>query len=605
MASNQNVTMNPTAGLQSSYGRVFDGFEQERRGLFDGLSVPHSIKATVIAALGLLVYYLGVRGIEEGFGVPGTTDCRLIAGMLGNLSARAGGFGAWLAHQGGWANEVSAYSIGVWAAFWVFSAAVWAFFAGAICRIAAIKLAREEVIEIGEALRFGLAKFLPNFLSIVFVLGFAGFFLLFCNATLAGWLGRIPYLGDILLGLFFPLVLLSTLLAVFVSALGLIGFNLAAAAIATEASDTFDGVSRAWNYVLARPWQVILTLFAICAYLSLVLFFGQAFLRFSVKSLTVGEWGLGAAPRVLEVDDEQRKDLDLPASIQYVLVPGKGDYLYGRLIDKRYRPRELSGGKTSIEFKQGLEYALERYREHTGSYPPSLGALVVRPAGAELDAWHGPYLDVAELPVDRWGQPFVYQRTPNGAHPFEIRSPGYDKQLGTNDDPKLVDLERELGPKGPALNVAPVLEPTLAFEVGLMRMWIGIARLLLFGYVVAYFLSAQTMVYFLLRKDVEGDDYTEVTLEDELDDFEEDLSIVGGPVDKKPASPGKKPLPTATPAADSTAAEEKAAEEKPAEEKPAEGDADAEQPAEGDADASEGDADASEGEDAAGEEKKD
>ena len=100
MASNQNVTMNPTAGLQSSYGRVFDGFEQERRGLFDGLSVPHSIKATVIAAVGLLVYYLGVRGIEEGFGVPGTTDCRLIAGMLGNLTARAGAFGGWLARQG-------------------------------------------------------------------------------------------------------------------------------------------------------------------------------------------------------------------------------------------------------------------------------------------------------------------------------------------------------------------------------------------------------------------------------------------------------------------------------------------------------------------------
>ncbi|HBP22510.1 MAG TPA: hypothetical protein DEA08_32615 [Planctomycetes bacterium] len=542
---------------------MFDGFEQERRGLFDGLSVPHSIKATVIAAVGLLVYYLGVRGIEEGFGVPGTTDCRLIAGMLGNLTARAGAFGGWLARQGGWANEITAYSVGVWGAFWVFSAAVWALFAGAICRIAAIKLAREEVIEMGEALRFGAAKFLPNFLSIVFVLGFAGFFLLFCNATLAGWIGRIPYVGDLFLGLFFPLVMLSTLLAVFVSALGLLGFNLAAAAIATEASDTFDGVSRAWNYVLARPWQVILTLLAICTYLSLVLFFGQAFLRFSVKSLTVGGWGLGDKPRVIEVDDEQRKELDLPASIQYVMVPGKGDYLYGRLIGKSYRPLELPGGKKSIEFKQGLEYALERYKEHTGSYPPSLSALVVRPAGAELQEWHGPYLDVSELPVDRWGQAFVYERTPNGARPFKITSPGYDKQLGTNDDPGLAELERELGPKGPPLNVAPVLEPTLAFEVGLMRMWIGIARLLLFGYVVAYFLSAQTMVYFLLRKDVEGDDYTEVTLEDELDDFEEDMSIVGGPVDKKPAGAAKKPLPTAT-KAEEPKAEEKApkAEEK-------------------------------------------
>ncbi|MGE0712722.1 MAG: type II secretion system protein GspG [Planctomycetota bacterium] len=557
----------------SGVGRL-DVFEQERRGLFDGLSVPHSLSATVLAAVALVVYYAGIRGIEEGFNVPGTTHCRVIAGMLGNLSCHGGALGALLARIGGWANEPTSYHAGIWVLFWGWSAAVWAFFAGAICRIAAVKLAREEVIEVKEALRFGAQKWLPNVLSLVFVLVFAAFFLLFCNGTLAGWVGRIPYLGDVVLGLFFPLALLAAFLAVFVSALGLLGFNLAAAAIATESSDTFDGVSRAWNYVLARPWQVLLTLLATVMYLGLVIFFGQLFLRLSVSSLAIGQWGLGRKPRVVDVrdlSDAQRKERKIPAGMHYVLVPGKGDYLYNRVIGKRYRPREVSGEKEQILFAQGLEYALERYKEHVGEYPPSLSALAHAPAGAK--GWAGPYLSSVELPKDRWGKPWEYVRDPKLQEGYKVRSPGPDGALDTPDDLQLVDLERELGPRGPELNVAPFIEGSLNFEAFAVKRWVDIARLLLFGYVVAYFFSAQTMVYFLLRKDVEGDDYTEVTLEDEVEDFEDDLHIVGGPVAATEGSAAKRPLPSAEappakPAEPATKPAEPAT--KPAEASPAE-----------------------------------
>ena len=56
----------------------------------------------------------------------------------------------------------------------------------------------------------------------------------------------------------------------FATTLGVLGFNLSAAAIATEDSDTFDGVSRSWNYLLARPWAVLLTFFATFLYLGVV-----------------------------------------------------------------------------------------------------------------------------------------------------------------------------------------------------------------------------------------------------------------------------------------------------------------------------------------------
>jgi type II secretion system (T2SS) protein G len=540
-----------------------EAFEQERRGLFDGLSVPVSVNGVLISALGLFIYYLGVRLIEDSFGVPGTGHCRLIGGMLSNLSARTGAFGQWLAELGGWKTGFVAYSAGIWILFWSWTAVVWSFFSGAVCRTAAVKLAREEVIEIGEALRFGARKFLANLSSVVFVFLIGGLFLLLINATIGGWLARIPYLGDIGLGLLFPLILLSTCLAVFVAALGVLGFNLASAAIATEASDPFDGVSRAWNYVLARPWQVLLTLFATFLYLSLVVFFGQAMLKASVKTLALGEWGLGNAPRLVDVSKEQREAQKLPAGVRHVLLPGKGDYLYGSVVAGRYKPTEIKPGETAIFYPQSLEFALEKYKEAYGEYPNNLQALITPPPGAQGEA--KPFLDVAQVPTDPYGQAFVYRRTPGAEAPYQVSSPGADKQLGTPDDIGLVELERLLGPTGPKLDIKPFMEPTVGFQVGMLHFWLGLARVLLYGYVVAYFLSGQTLVYFLLRKDVEGDDYTEVTLDEELDDLEDD--VLGYVAPAKPDTPSAT---TATPASKPKAAPQPKAEEPKAEESKAE-----------------------------------
>src|SRR5262249_7176886 len=161
---------------------------------------------------------------------------------------------------------------------------------GAICRIAAMKIAREEGLEIKDALKFGASKFVPNLLSIVFVIAIVGFFYIVCNATIAGAVGRIPVIGELLVGILYFLVLLSSFFIVFASVLGVLGFNLAAAAIATEASDTFDGVSRAWNYILARPWQVILTYGLTFTYMAIFCFCGHMFEKVATKSLSIGWW---------------------------------------------------------------------------------------------------------------------------------------------------------------------------------------------------------------------------------------------------------------------------------------------------------------------------
>ena len=79
----------------------------------------------------------------------------------------------------------------------------------------------------------------------------------------------------------------------------------------------------------------------------------------------------------------------------------------------------------------GIKSALGQYEVDIGFYPKSLNDLLVAPANAKN--WHGPYLD--KLPVDPWGNPYVYyfpgKHNPNG---YDLLSIGPDQKEGTDDD---------------------------------------------------------------------------------------------------------------------------------------------------------------------------
>lgn len=493
--------------------------EQERRGLFDGLTVPHSLNAVVAASIGLLVYYGGLRFLEGALesAIPGTESLRLFWGMAGNVSSRLGAFGAFCAEHGGWENVRTAYDPFVWLLFALWTGGVWATFATAVCRIAAVDLARQELLGLRDAFAFAARKALPTLLSLVLVLVIVGVFWVVTNAGIAGGVMHwFPWgIGDVVVGVLFVFVLISSTLMVFAVVLGLFGFNLTAAAIATEASDTLDGVSRAWLYIISRPWQVVLTTTAILLYLTVIVFFGNRALQLSVRSLSVGWWGAGVAARTVELDRDERVALGLPDAIKQVHLPGKADFLYRRVILGQW-----AGEDHKVHYPQSLTYALEKYKEHTGRYPDDLQALLTRPRTAR--DWYGPYLEGESLPLDRWGRPLVYQADPSHPDGYVLSSLGFDGQPGTADDGGIEAVEAQVGPLGPALDVAPALERSLVFAGDFMAFWVWLGRLVLWGYVVAYFLSAQTTVYFLLRKDVEGDDYDELDSGADQDDAEED-----------------------------------------------------------------------------------
>ncbi|MEA2735051.1 MAG: hypothetical protein QOE14_1502 [Humisphaera sp.] len=142
---------------------------------------------------------------------------------------------------------------------------IWAIFGGAIARIAAVHVARDEKLSVRAALAFSLGKFL-SFVSapliplvIVLIVGLV--------PLIAGALASIPGLGpifNILMGALFVLILAAGFVMTLVLLGTFGGFNLMYPTIAVEGSDSFDAISRSFSYVYARPWRMLLyTLVAI------------------------------------------------------------------------------------------------------------------------------------------------------------------------------------------------------------------------------------------------------------------------------------------------------------------------------------------------------
>lgn len=79
---------------------------------------------------------------------------------------------------------------------------------------------------------------------------------------------------------------------------------------------------------------------------------------------------------------------------------------------------------------ESIASALELYRLDVGKYPTSeegLKALVERPA--DVTIWNGPYLRKQGVPLDPWGQAYLY-RAPGQHGEFDVFTFGADNQQG-------------------------------------------------------------------------------------------------------------------------------------------------------------------------------
>lgn len=98
---------------------------------------------------------------------------------------------------------------------------------------------------------------------------------------------------------------------------------------------------------------------------------------------------------------------------------------------------DASVSTANVFVRDSIKLPLTSYRLKMMDYPSTaegLQALVTAPNG-KAEQWTGPYVADGKIPVDPWGEPYVYRypgvKNKNG---YDVFSKGPDKTEGTPDD---------------------------------------------------------------------------------------------------------------------------------------------------------------------------
>lgn len=101
-----------------------------------------------------------------------------------------------------------------------------------------------------------------------------------------------------------------------------------------------------------------------------------------------------------------------------------------KIAGKSEQARETAA---MADIKGGIKSALDEYDVDMGTYPPSLQDLLTAPRNSHN--WHGPYFDPPTLPVDPWGNPYLYAYPgKHNATGYDLWSAGPDGKSGDQDD---------------------------------------------------------------------------------------------------------------------------------------------------------------------------
>lgn len=173
----------------------------------------------------------------------------------------------------------------------IWAVAVWAFFGGVISRIAAVQFAGKDRIELKTAVMFVAKRYVSYLLSPLVPIAVIAVIVL--AMMLYGLVALIPGVGDLLLyGMLLPLVICGGV-AIAVLLVGLIGYPLMNATISAEGTDTFDALSRSYNYVFQAIWSYLWYSLVAIAYGAVVVLF-VAFM--GSLAVYTGKWAVSQAP---------------------------------------------------------------------------------------------------------------------------------------------------------------------------------------------------------------------------------------------------------------------------------------------------------------------
>lgn len=161
---------------------------------------------------------------------------------------------------------------------------------GAICRISAMQITRQEHVGAIEALQFSLRRFKTFMMvpivptGVIVVIGFI--------IAVAGLPGLIPYFGPAYLTVIMAvLFFLGCLMTIVIIGL-IVGHGLMYPAVAVDNADAFDAMSRAFTYILHRPWHLAAYAFIASVYGIICYVFLRSFILivFAVVRTSLGPW---------------------------------------------------------------------------------------------------------------------------------------------------------------------------------------------------------------------------------------------------------------------------------------------------------------------------
>lgn len=207
--------------------------------------------------------------------------------------------------------------------FGVLCLLVFALFGGAICRSAAVQIARDQSISLGESVRFVAQRF-GGFLAaplVPLLVLLAAWFAMFVG----GLVGAIPILGELFAGVMYGLAFLGGFVAAVMLLATVLGFPLMWPTIATEGSDGFDALSRACSYVGSRIWHCAFYASVLIAFgaLSFVLVRLVVLLTLKLTHAFTGS-GMNWASDAWQLDSVGKLDVlwQMPAWSDLAVLPG-------------------------------------------------------------------------------------------------------------------------------------------------------------------------------------------------------------------------------------------------------------------------------------------
>ncbi|MBL8823465.1 MAG: hypothetical protein JNJ77_12825 [Planctomycetia bacterium] len=389
----------------------------------------------------------------------------------------------------------------------VFTLIIWGMAAGAITRIAAMQLARNERIGLGEALGYARRKLFD------FIIGPAIPLIIFAILALLNALGTfiltvVPYLGSVLTAILLPLPILSSLVMA-VMLVAFIGWPLFYATISVEGSDSFDALSRTLAYITQGAWSYIK--YAVFAFVfSVVVVFLVVLL--ASGSIYIVRWSMGLAPGL------SWQDTGDPVGSSFALAPCS------------YQWRDLLVGR---------DHPIIRIHQTLNEQLLQPGKLLAFQKGL-----------VENKPLNELLDADIIKRTGFGEKPPQGTELAVLKDFYTG---KKVDDLRD--PQSKFNFLWSYMNGGQKLAAYITGFWTHGLFLLLVGFAYCLFWCSGTVIYFLLRKQIDETEFDDVYIEDEQDFAPPPLVSTPSAADQGPVAPppvlpitNQASVPTDTPA---------------------------------------------------------